>query len=151
MKRRGAIGKTVSPDVGKATQFKPGVSGNPKGPTPKLETVISKAMVREAGSIAPSGNTYAADIAQNAMLALAKGLEVAAQTGKLDNSLIVMYELYQSRIEGKPVQPVKDLTDSVESRPDDDLRYWLTHKHWPDEPCVCPVPPIGESPSKSVQ
>ena len=53
---------------------------------------------------------------------------------------------------GQKVQKIQmNVTDSMEAKSDDDLRYWLTHKHWPDEPCVCPVPQIGESPSKSVQ
>lgn len=150
MKRK-LLNGGVSPDVGKATQFKVGQIGNPAGAPRKLETVISKAMQREAGTVAPDGNTYAARIAHNALIALDKGLEAAAESGKVDRTLVVMYELYTDRLEGKPIQPVKDLTDSVETRSDEELRYWLQHKHWPDEPCGCVVPVAAKNDSVTVQ
>ena len=134
-----------TPNVGKATQFKPGQSGNPGGRPKKFDRMVSEAMRAQLAEKATEDRSYASIIGENVVKVLHQLLAHCAQTGQFRKELVPLLEFVTDRLEGKPVQPFEDQTNSIANRPAEDLAYWLLHKHFPEEPCECP-PEVKEKP-----
>jgi hypothetical protein len=127
-----------SPDVGKATQFKRGQpSANPGGRPSKFDRILSQAMRAQLAEKVTEDRTYASSIGENVVKVLEQQLAYSAQTGQFRKELVPLLTFVTDRLEGKPVQPVEDQTNSIESRPVEDLSFWLRHKHFPEESCQC--------------
>lgn len=126
-----------SPDVGKATQFKPGQSPNPGGRPSKFDRIISEAMRAQLAERVTEDRSYASMIGENAVKVLNQQLAECAETGRFKKELVPLIEFVTDRLEGKPIQPVLDVNRNIENRPTADLSYWLLHKHFPEETCEC--------------
>jgi uncharacterized protein DUF5681 len=124
-------------DVGKATQFKPGQSGNPGGSVKKFDRIISEAMRAQLAEKVTENRSYASRIGENVVKVLNQQLAQCAETGRFRKELVPLIEFMTDRLEGKPVQPVLDVSKNIENRSTADLSYWLLHKHFPEDTCEC--------------
>jgi hypothetical protein len=86
---------------------------------------------------ATEDRSYASIIGENVVKVLHHVLAHCAETGQFRKELVPLLGFVTDRLEGKPVQPVEDQTNSIENRPVEDLSYWLRHKHFPEESCQC--------------
>src|SRR6266550_726210 len=82
------------PKVGKATQFKPGLSGNPGGRPKKLISAAYEELANKKVPNDPKGRTYAEVLAEGQFRAAIKGMTQAAKE-------------ITDRLEGKAPQPVE--------------------------------------------
>ena len=87
--------------------------------------------------------TYAQLIADalitNAMelTALGKAKNTLTSKAVVNTQLNTLARDIANRTEGNPTQPVRDVTDDIDSRSEQELHFYLEHHHWPEEPCNC--------------
>lgn len=136
-RKTGVLKGGVSPDIGKATQFKPGNRANPGGRPSKFDRIISEAMRAQLAENATEDRSYASMIGENMVKVLNQQLAECAETGRFRKELVPLIEFMTDRLEGKPIQPVLDVNKNIENRSTADLSYWLLHKHFPEETCEC--------------
>jgi hypothetical protein len=114
------------PSIGRASQFRKGVSGNPGG-RPKSR-VLSEALRNRLGEVKPGDpekRTWAEVIASNLV-------EIACGEGP--GAVHAANEI-ADRIEGRPAQhlQISDFADDLHSRSDAELQFFLDHSRWPDD------------------
>jgi hypothetical protein len=136
-KTGGKLANGLSPSIGKATQFKPGNNANPGGRPSKFDRIISEAMRAQLAEKVTEDRSYASLIGENVVKVLNQQLAQCAATGRFRKELVPLIEFMTDRLEGKAVQPVLDVTRSIENRSSADLSFWLMHKHFPEEDCEC--------------
>lgn len=146
-KQKGKVfGKGSGGVTGKG--FRPGQSGNAGRQQGRglITAVMTVAMTRQMGDPIPDEpeRSYAARIGANAVIVLDQQLEQCRKQKRFDRDIIPLMEFVAERLEGKIPQTLA-ITKSVETRSDEDLVYYTTHRHFPEEPCRCPA----ENPSTS--
>lgn len=104
----------------------------------KFDRIVSQAMRAQLAEKASEDRSYASMIGENAVRVLNEQLRQCAESGRFRKELVSLLEFVTDRLEGKPIQPFEDQTNSIENRPAEDLAYWLLHKHFPEETCECP-------------
>jgi Family of unknown function (DUF5681) len=112
-----------SPDVGKATQFKPGQSGNPGG-RPKSR-IITEAYNRELVKPANDNSKPRTKLEQVAQAQVKRALKGDTRAAK---------EI-TDRVEGTAVQSVQisGQTDITAGRSTEEMEFFLEHGDWPEE------------------
>ena len=112
------------PDIGKATQFRKGQSGNAGGrPKSRLLSEALRARLAEVKPDDPERRTWAEIVATNLV-------EIASS--KSPSAVSAANEVCD-RIEGRPAQhiQVSDLTADLQSRSDAELEFFLANNRWP--------------------
>ena len=113
-----------NPEIGKGTQFKKGVSGNPGG-RPRSRVLSEALRNRMAHVIAddPSGRTFAEAIADNLV-------RIASSQGS--NAVYAASEI-ADRLEGRAPQSIQiyDLAADLQTRTDEELEFYLSNSRWP--------------------
>jgi len=114
------------PNVGKATQFRKGQTGNAGG-RPKSR-LLSQALRDRLGEIKPGDpeqRSWAEAIAANL-------IEIAAS--KSPNAIAAANEVCD-RIEGRPPQhlQISDFQADLQSRSDQELEFYLANGRWPSD------------------
>jgi hypothetical protein len=115
------------PGIGRSTQWrKGGPSPNPGG-RPKSR-LLSSALGAKLAGVKPDdreGRTYAEVVAAN-LIAIACSQDHSAVTAAAEIA---------NRLEGRSMQrrEVNDITADLANRSDDELRYHISHDHWPEE------------------
>lgn len=108
-----SFGVTIPPEVGKATQFKPGQSGNPGG-RPRTHGLLD--VLRSA-------------VDETVAKALVEVLIAEALKGR--NPLPAIQTIFD-RLEGRPKQAIdfNDITDAMKDRSPEDLLHYAQTGHW---------------------
>jgi hypothetical protein len=121
-KTGGGFGVTVPPEVGRATQFKPGESGNPGGrPRTRGLLDVLRGAVKE---VRPDGRTV-----EEAVVATL--IEEALESRNPLGAIQTIFD----RLEGRPKQAIdfNDITEAMKGRSADDLLHFAQHGTWPEE------------------
>lgn len=112
------------PNIGKATQFRKGQSGNAGGrPKSRLLSEALRARLAEVKPGDPTGRTYAELVAENLIeIACSDGPGAVHAAGEIAD-----------RIEGRSRQQIEfaDITAELRNRSDEELRFHLEHDRWP--------------------
>ena len=114
------------PDIGKATQFRKGQSGNAGGrPKSRLLSEALRNRLAEVKPDDPEQRTWAEAIASNL-------IEVAASKSP---SAIAGANEVCDRAEGRPSQHVQisDFAADLQARSDEELEFYLAHSRWPSD------------------
>jgi hypothetical protein len=113
-------GKLLGGITGKG--FSPGQSGNPSGRAPSKGLINSLKV--KIGEVGPDGRTVE-DL-------LVEALIQEAFVGK--NRMAALAYVFD-RLEGRPRQEVdvKNITEELRTRTDDELQHFLVHGAWPPE------------------
>ena len=112
------------PNVGTATRFKKGVSGNPGGrPKSRMLSEALRNRLAEAKPDDPEHRTWAEAIAANL-------IEIAAS--KSSNAIAAANEVCD-RAEGRPAQhlQISDFAADLQTRSDAELQFYLDNNRWP--------------------
>jgi hypothetical protein len=123
------------PDIGKTTRWKKGQpSPNPGGrPKSRLLSEALRTQLAEVKPDDPAGRTYAEVVAENLV-------EIACSEGP--GAVHAASEI-ADRIEGRAPQSIaiSDITADLQSRSDEELKFYLDHNRWPtDEERILLVP-----------
>jgi hypothetical protein len=119
------MASTFDPSIGASTRWRKGASGNPGGrPKSSILSAALRAKLAQVKPDDPEGRTFAELIACNLV-------ELASSQSR--NSVAAASEIL-NRCEGKVTQglTIADVTAEVQSKSDEDLRFYLEHGHWPD-------------------
>jgi hypothetical protein len=116
------FGAVTPPEVGAATQWKPGESGNPGGrPRTRGLLDVLRGAVKE---VRPDGHTV-----EEAVVAalIDEALESRNPLGAIQTIF--------DRLEGRPKQAIdfNDITEAMKGRSADDLLHFAQHGTWPEE------------------
>ena len=112
------------PNIGVATRWKKGSSGNPGGrPKSRLLSEALRSRLAEVKPDDPTGRTYAEVVAENL-------IEIACSEGP--GAVHAANEI-ADRIEGRAPQSIQisDLTADLQSRSDEELQFHLANNRWP--------------------
>jgi len=116
----------LDPNVGAATRWRKGVSGNPGG-RPKSR-LLSEALRNRLGQIKdddPARRSYAEILADHLLeIALSRGPAAVPAACEIGN-----------RAEGRSPQTIQisDFAGDLESRSDEELEFYLAHSRWPTD------------------
>jgi Family of unknown function (DUF5681) len=114
------------PNLGKATQFRKGQSGNAGGrPKSRLLSEALRTRLAEVKPGDPAGRTYAEIVAENL-------IEIASGEGP--GAVHAANEI-ADRIEGRARQSIEvsDTTAELRSKSDEELRFYLDNYRWPTD------------------
>jgi hypothetical protein len=111
-----SFGVTIPPEVGKATQFKPGQSGNPGG-RPRTHGLL---------------DVLRSSVDETVAKSLVKVLIAEALKGR--NPLPAISTIFD-RLEGKPKQAIdfNDITQAMANRTPEELLHFAQYGVWPEE------------------
>lgn len=112
------------PNIGKATEFKKGQSGNAGGrPKSRLLSEALRTRLAEVKPDDPQKRTWADVVAMNL-------IEIACSEGP--GAVHAASEI-ADRLEGRSRQSIEfaDITSDLRARSDDELRFHLEHDRWP--------------------
>jgi hypothetical protein len=117
---------TFDPNIGKATQFRKGQSGNAGGrPKSRLLSEALRNRLAQTVDDDPTGRTFAEAIAQNLVrIACSPGPSAVSAASEISD-----------RIEGRSRQSIEvaDITAELRNKSDEELRFHLEHDRWPTD------------------
>ena len=114
------------PNIGAATQYRKGQSGNPGGrPKSRILSEALRTQLAEVKPGDPAGRTYAEVVAANL-------IQIACSEGP--GAVHAANEI-ADRIEGRPRQSIEvaDITAEIRNKPDEELQFFLDNSRWPSD------------------
>ena len=114
------------PDIGKATQWRKGQSGNAGGrPKSRLLSEALRSRLAEVKPDDPTGRTYAEVVAENL-------IEIACSEGP--GAVHAASEI-ADRLEGRSRTQVEfaDITAELRNKSDAELQFYLDNSRWPSD------------------